>query len=123
MSRNFKRFQYFTFTTDFLENKNLFRKTGRPFLVDSTKTEIASFPYKAAISEANVKTNRMVTTKWTHHKEQSFVSNYFIFLKILLKFKNLSQRVDLVFQPMCPYPYFLKALKFNLTVIFPCEYP
>ena len=33
------------------------------FLVESTKIESASFPYKTAVSEANVKTNRMVTTK------------------------------------------------------------
>ena len=54
-------------------------KTGIPFLVESTKIEKASFPYKFAISEANVKTNRMVSTKWTYHKERSFVSNCFNF--------------------------------------------
>ena len=48
-------------------------------LVESTKIENASFLYKTAISEANVKTNRMVSTKWTYHKEGSFTSNYFIF--------------------------------------------
>ena len=31
------------------------------------------------MSEANVKTNRMATTKWTYHKEWNFASNYFIF--------------------------------------------
>ena len=65
------------------------KKTGVSFLVESTKIENASFPYKTAISEANVKTNKMVTTKWTYHKERSFASNYFIFLKILFQFKNL----------------------------------
>ena len=33
------------------------------------------------ISEANVKTNRIVSTKWIYHKKWSFASNYFIFLK------------------------------------------
>ena len=33
-------------------------------------------------------TNRMVSTKWTYHKEQSLASNYFIFLKILFQFKT-----------------------------------
>ena len=28
---NFKRFQYFNFETDFLENVNLFQKTAEPF--------------------------------------------------------------------------------------------
>ena len=41
----------------------------------------ASLPYNAAISEANVKTNKMVGTKWTYHKERSFASNCFIFFE------------------------------------------
>ena len=57
--------------------------------MESTKIENASFPYKTAMSEANVKTNRIASTKWTYHKERSFDSNYFIFLNILLQFKNL----------------------------------
>ena len=48
-------------------------------LVVRTKVENASFPYKTALLEANVKTNRMVITKWTYHKDQSFASNYFFF--------------------------------------------
>ena len=32
-------------------------------LVESTKIEYVSFPYKSAISEANVKTNRILKTK------------------------------------------------------------
>ena len=58
-------------------------------LVESIKIENASFPYKTAIPEANVKTNRMMNTNWTYHKERSFASNYFIFMKILFQFKNL----------------------------------
>ena len=72
ISESFKRFQYFNFETNFLENKN--------FLVETTKIESTSFPFKTALSEANVKTNRMATTKRTFDKEQSFASNYFIFL-------------------------------------------
>ena len=72
-----KRFQYFNLETDFLQTENL-------FLVEST-----SFPYKTTISEANFKTIGMETTKWTYHKERSFASNYFIFLKILFQFKSL----------------------------------
>ena len=41
-------------------------------LVEATKIENISVPYKTALSEANVKTNRMATTKWTYHKEWSF---------------------------------------------------
>ena len=43
--------------------------------------------------EANVKTNRMVSTKRNYHKEWNFASNYFIFFKK------------------------------NVTVLFSCEYP
>ena len=31
ISENFKRFQYFNFETDYLENENLFQKTGVQF--------------------------------------------------------------------------------------------
>ena len=31
INENFERFQYFNFETDFLENENLFQKTGVPF--------------------------------------------------------------------------------------------
>ena len=92
INQNFEHFQYFNFETDFLENENFFQKLEYRFLVERTKIEKASFPYKTAISEANVKTNRMVTTKWANRREQGFVSNYFnyfICLKVLFQFKNL----------------------------------
>ena len=38
-------------------------KTISLSLVESTKIESASLPYKAVISGANVKTNRVVSTK------------------------------------------------------------
>ena len=55
--------------------KTFFKKLEYHFLVERTKIENASFPYKTAKSEANIKTNRMLTTKQTYHKEQSFTSN------------------------------------------------
>ena len=59
----------------FWKTKIFFKKLEYCFLVESTKIENASFPYKTAISVANVKANRMVTTKWTYHKKRSFSSN------------------------------------------------
>ena len=59
----------------FLKMKTFFKKLEYHFLVERTKIENASFPYKTAKSEANIKTNRMLTTKQTYHKEQSFTSN------------------------------------------------
>ena len=59
----FQTFQYFNFETNFLENENLSQKTGGQFLVETTETENTSFPFKTALSETNIKTNRMTTTK------------------------------------------------------------
>ena len=66
----------------FWKTKVFFKKTGIPSLVESTKIENTSFPFKTALSEASVKTNRKVTTKWAYHKEWGFASNCFIFWKI-----------------------------------------
>ena len=73
---------------NFWKTKIFFKKLKYHFLVEGTKIENTSFPYKTAISEVNVKTNRTVNAKWTYQKERSFASNYFIFLKILFQFKN-----------------------------------
>ena len=65
----------------FWKTKTFFKKLEYSFLVETTKIENASFPFKTALSEANVKANRMATAKWTYHKESSFASNYFIFFR------------------------------------------
>ena len=72
-------FNTLTLKQIFWKTKTSFKKLGYRFLVESTKIEKASFPYKTAISEANIKTNRMESTKWTYHEERSFASNYFKF--------------------------------------------
>ena len=79
ISENFEHFQHFNFEADFLENENFFKKLEYRFLAERTKIEKTSFPYKTAISAANVKINRMVTTKRAYNRERSFGSNYFIF--------------------------------------------
>ena len=92
------------FSTLTLKQSSLNRVT----LVEGTKVEKASFPYKTAMSQTNVKTNRMVTTKWVYQRERIFASNYFIFLKAFFLFKDLSQIIDLMCQqPKRPYSYFL----------------
>ena len=62
ISENLKRFQQLNFETDFLKNEKFFQKLEYRFLVESTRIENASFPYKTATSEVNGKTNYMVTT-------------------------------------------------------------
>ena len=44
-----------TFKQIFWETETLFKKLEYSFLVESTKIENATFPYKANLSEANVK--------------------------------------------------------------------
>ena len=56
------------------------------FLVETTKIKSTSFPFQTDLSEANVKKNKMATTKWTYHKKWSFSSNYFLFLEDLFQF-------------------------------------
>ena len=73
----------------FWRTKAFFKKLEYCFLVESTKIEQVSFSYETAALESNVKTNRIVSTKWIYRKERRFDSNYFIFLKILIQFKNL----------------------------------
>ena len=41
-------------------------KKSISFLVKSTEIKSVTFPYKTALSEINVKTNRMCSTKWTY---------------------------------------------------------
>ena len=55
--------------------KTFFKKLEYRFAVETTKIENTSFPFKTALPEVNVKTNRMATTKWTYHKEWIFASN------------------------------------------------
>ena len=74
-------FSTLTLKQIFLKTKTFFKKLEHCFLVERTKIEKASFPYKTAMSDANVKINRMVTTKWAYHRKWSFASNYFIFFE------------------------------------------
>ena len=68
------------------ERKTFLKKLEYLFLVESTKIENSSFAYETAISEANVKINKMVTTKSTYRKERSFASNYFVFFENFVSF-------------------------------------
>ena len=51
-----------TFSILTFENKTFFKKLEYRFLAESTKTENATFPYKTAISEGSVKTNKTEST-------------------------------------------------------------
>ena len=89
-------FNTLTFKQIFWKTKTFFKKLEYHFLFETTKTENTTFPFKTALSEANVKTNRMATTKWTYHKDWSFASNYFVFLENLFQLYNLFKKVNLM---------------------------
>ena len=59
----------------FWKRQTIFKNLEYRFLVESTKIDNKTFPYKTALSAANVKPNRMGSTKWTYHKERGFASN------------------------------------------------
>ena len=70
-----KVFNTLTLEHIFWKTKPFFKTLEYCFLVESTKIENASFPYNTAIPDANVETNKILTTKLAHHKERSFASN------------------------------------------------
>ena len=71
------------------------------------------------MSEGNVKTNKMESTKRSYHDIiTEFATNY-LFLKILFQFKNLLGRVDLMYQlPNCSYSKNLNVLEFYFRELF-----
>ena len=79
-------FNTLTLKEIFWKTETFFKTLEYRFLVEATEIENTSLPFKTALSEANVKTNRMATTKWTYNKEWSFSSNYLLFLENLLQF-------------------------------------
>ena len=81
-------FNTLTLKQIYWKRKTFFKKLEYRFLVESVKIENASSLYKTAISETNLKTNRMVTTKWIYQKERSFASNYFLFWKFCFSLRT-----------------------------------
>ena len=52
--------------------KIFIKKLEYDFSVQNTKIDNTSFSYKIARSKANVKTNRIVSTKWTLSQRTEF---------------------------------------------------
>ena len=82
-------FNTLTLKQIFWTTKTFFKKLEQYFLVESTKIENASFPYKTAISEANAKTNRIMTTKWAYRKKCFDRNSFFFFFNFVLVYKPL----------------------------------
>ena len=79
-------FNTLTLKQVFWKTETFFKKLEYRILVEATKIENTSFPFKTSLLEANVKTNTMTAKKWTYRKEWSFASNYLIFLENLFQF-------------------------------------
>ena len=79
-------FNTLTLIQIFWKTKTFFKKLEYHFLVETTNIWSTSFPFKTALPEANVKANRIATTKLTYHKEWSFAINRLIFLENLFQF-------------------------------------
>ena len=84
---NFERFYTLTLKRKPEKRKPFSKKTGVPLFSKSTKIE--NFHTKTTLSQINVKTNRLWSTKWAYHKERTFATNYLIFSKILFQLKTL----------------------------------
>ena len=88
ITRSFQTFNDDTLKQIFWKAKTFFEKLEQLFLVQSLKIKNATFLYNAALSEPNVKIKRMGSTKWTWHKERSFVSNYLVSLRICFSLRT-----------------------------------
>ena len=112
------RFQHSNFETNFVENEHLFQETSVPLFSWKYYGWKRTTPCKTSISEANVKTNRMMSSKWTYHKNRFLPVTTSFFLKILYQFKMFMYQF--MYQlPKCPYSHFLQALEFYTTMLFP----
>ena len=78
----------------FLKDENLFQKNWISYclLVESTKIENATFPYRTALSAANFNTNRMGSSKQTYHKNEVLPLTTSLFLKILFQYIRTSYK-------------------------------
>ena len=81
-------FNSLTLKQIFWKTKTFFKKLEYSFMVEITKIEKASFPYKNALSKANFNTNKMVTTKWTYNKERVLSVTTLFFWKFCFSLRS-----------------------------------
>ena len=99
----------------FSKKRKLFKKLEYHFLVETTKIDNITFPCKTALSEANVKANRMGSTKLT-----SLPVTTFLFLKFC--FSLGTSYIELIWctnHPSVHIHTFWKCWSFTLGCFFP----
>ena len=89
-------FNALTLKNIFWKTKTFFKKWAYRFLDESTKIANAIFPYKTALSEANVKT-KWVVQNAPITKNEVFASIYLIFSKFCFTLRT-SYQVDVMYQ-------------------------
>ena len=113
-------FNTLTLKQIFWKTKTFFKKLEYSFLVESIKIENTSFPYKSVIPESNVKTYRMVTTKWTYHKDGVLPATILFFWKfcfsLTASYKKLSWCTN---NPNADIGTFCKRWSFIWRYFFP----
>ena len=113
-------FNILTLKHIFWKTKSFFEKLDFCFLVESTKIEKTSSPSKTVAPEVNVKTNGMVSIKWTYHEERSFASNYFIFLNFFFRLRSsYKELVWCTNHPNLHICTFCKRWRFMWWCLFP----
>ena len=113
-------FNTLTLKQIFWKIKTFLKKLEYCFLVESTEIENGIFPYKTALPKANIKKNRMGSTKWN----DIFPVTTLFFLKILLQYKNLSWRGDwFTNHPDVHFHNFRKRWSFVWECFFPVCIP
>ena len=104
----------------FWKAKTFFKELEYRFLVEITKIENAMFLHKTAFSEANIKTNRMGSTK-----NRVLPVTALFFWKLCISIRTSYKR--LIWWTNYPnvhiHSQFLWALEFYLSFGFLCEYP
>ena len=107
-------FNTLTFKQIFWKTKAFFKKLEYSFFVESTKIENALFPYKTGISDT-----RMVSTKWTYHKELLPVTTLFFWnfcFSLRTSYKELIWRPN---HPNVHIRIFCKRWSFIWRCFFP----
>ena len=89
ISGSFKRFQYFNFDTNFLENENLFQKTEGLFLIETTKIENTSFSFKLLCQEPMLRQIEWRLQNGTITKSVDLPVTTLFFWKIYSSFRTL----------------------------------
>ena len=112
-------FNTLTLKQIFWKTKTFFKKLEYWFL-KALRLKTYHFHTKLPYQKPMLRQIKWVSTKWIHHKERSFTSNYFIFLKILFQLKTSYKELILcIIDPNVHISTFCKHWSFIWRCFFP----